>query len=226
MEKKISLFIAGLFILFNSQSQEIIEFSEENSIVFNGRSEIIDGRPAFAGTAILKDIEFRNGTLEWDMWTTGGRSYAGVIFRYQNNRDSEEFYVRPHKGNGLFPDAFQYSPIYHGVSCWQLSPMGMGALRQRSIPAKEWIHFKLVVSDSRAKLTMYTEEPVSMNIDRLWHGEISGAVGVKGPVNGSSWFANFTWTDKIDVDLPDKALKYDAEPGIIRRMGNQSGAIS
>lgn len=216
MEKKICLFIAGLFILFNSQSQELIEFSRENTSIFNGRSELIDGRSAFAGTAILKDIEFRNGTMEWDMWTSGGRSYAGVIFRYQNNRDSEEFYVRPHKGNGLFPDAFQYTPIYHGVSCWQLSH-GVGGTKAAAIPAREWIHFKLVVSDSRAKLTMYTEEPVSMSIDRLWHGDISGSIGVKGPVNGSSWFANFTWTDKIDDDLPDKALKYDAEPGIIRK---------
>ncbi len=216
MEKKISMFISGLFILFNLQSQELIEFSRENSSIYNGMFDTIDGRPAFAGTAILKDIEFRNGTLEWDMWTTGGRSYAGVTFRYQNNRDSEEFYVRPHKGNGLFPDAFQYTPIYHGVSCWQLSH-GSGGTKAAKIPAREWIHFKLVVKDNRALLTMYTQEPVSMNIDRLWHGDISGSVGVKGPVNGSSWFANFTWTDKIDIDMPDKALKYNAEPGIIRR---------
>ena len=215
MKNLILLLTLASLLPLNTSGQEKLAISRENCSVYSGINDTIDGREAFSGLAIFKDIKFKNGTIEWDMWAEGGRSYAGVIFRQQANRDAEEFYVRPHKGNGLFPDAFQYTPVYHGVSCWQLSH-GTGGTQAASIPAKEWIHFKLSVKDDMAYLVMETKEKVQMFMPGLWHGSISGSIGVKGPANGSTWFANVTYSPEIIAEFPDKPLRHKIEPGIIR----------
>ncbi len=66
-------------------------------------------RTAFMGTAILEDVNFKNGIIEYDMAVTGQRSYPGIFFRVQSQNDYEHFYIRPHRA-GLYPDALQYTP--------------------------------------------------------------------------------------------------------------------
>ena len=215
MKNLILLITLASLLTLNSSGQEKLIISRENCSVYSGIRDTIDGRPAFSGLAIFKDIQFKNGTIEWDMWAEGGRSYAGVIFRQQANRDAEEFYVRPHKGNGLLPDAFQYTPVYHGVSCWQLSH-GPGGTQPAVIPPKEWIHFKLSVRDEMAYIIMETTPAVTMLIPKLWLGNIFGAIGIKGPADGSAWFSNVSWTPEILPGFPGKPLRHKSEPGIIR----------
>jgi hypothetical protein len=136
--------LIGAFLVTggNIRAQEIIPFTPDRWDLFGGKTDKIGGRDAYAGLALLKGVQLQGGTIEWDIWGTGGRSYAGVVFHQQPGRDYEEFYVRPHKGNGLNADALQYTPAFHGVSCWQLYH-GNGYTSAAVIPANRWIHFKL-----------------------------------------------------------------------------------
>jgi sugar lactone lactonase YvrE len=204
----------GLFLFGSVRAQEPIPFTAENWDMFGGKSAEIGGRQAYGGLALLKGVQFRNGTLEWDIWVTGGRSYAGVVFHQQPTRDYEEFYVRPHKGNGLNADALQYTPVYHGVSCWQLYH-GSGYTSPAVIPLNQWIHFKLDINGTRALATMNGTPVTTMQINRLEQGEISGRIGVKGPADGSAWFSNFRYSAGTP-ELPAAPIESTPVPGIIR----------
>ncbi|MFH0762054.1 MAG: hypothetical protein V2A67_11180 [Bacteroidota bacterium] len=209
------LFLAGLALSASiaSTGQETIPFNTDKWDLFGGKTEEIGGRQAYAGLALLKEVQFRSGTIEWDIWVNGKRSYAGIVFHQQPTRDYEEFYVRPHKGNGLNADAFQYTPVYHGVSCWQLYH-GDGYTSTAEIPVNQWIHFKLEVNGLRARISMEGGTPQTMLINRLELGEISGRIGVKGPADGSAWFSNFRYQE-VKVNLPAPLLSSPAIPGLM-----------
>ena len=210
----LSFLATALFLFCWVRAQEPIPFTAENWDMFGGKTAEVGGRQAYGGLALLKGVQFRNGTLEWDIWVTGGRSYAGVVFHQQPNRDYEEFYVRPHKGNGLNADAFQYTPVYHGASCWQLYH-GSGYTSSAVIPVNQWIHFKLDISGIRALATMNGEPVTTMLINRLEQGDITGRIGVKGPADGSAWFSNFRYSAGTP-ELPGALAEEPASPGIIR----------
>ncbi len=73
------------------------------------------------GAIALPELEFENGTIEFDVATSGHRSFIGCAFRVDLARGSyEDFYLRPHN-TGRF-DAMQYTPVNNGVSAWQLYP--------------------------------------------------------------------------------------------------------
>lgn len=214
MRKLSGLFLVIFLIMNGVSAQEIIPFNAANWDMFGGKVDTIEGREAYAGIALLKNVDFTNGTIEWDLLANGGRSYAGVVFHFQPNRDSEEFYIRPHKANGLNADAFQYCPVYHGVSCWQLSH-GQGATREAALPFNEWVHFKISVKGSRAEISMGNNSLTTMIIDKLNLGEIPGRIGVKGPADGSAWFSNFRWSPEVNIDFPEPRQYHQPEPGII-----------
>ena len=206
--------ILALLFPVAASGQENIPFTPDKWDLFGGKSAEIGGRQAYAGLALLKDVQFRSGTIEWDAWVTGNRSYAGVVFHQQPTRDYEECYIRPHKGNGLNADAFQYTPVYHGVSCWQLYH-GDGYTSTAVIPVNRWIHFKLEVDATHARISMEGETPMTMMIDQLELGEISGRIGVKGPADGSAWFSNFRYQEgKVILPAPPPASP--VFPGIIQ----------
>lgn len=190
-------------------------FNTDEWIILSGRTDTIDGRSAFTGTALLKDKEFTEGTIEWDLWAEGGRSYAGVIFHSQNGKN-EEFYVRPHKANGLNADAFQYTPVYHGISCWQLYH-GSGNTNYASMPYKQWVQFKLTVKDDMAFVQMGGEELQTMVVKDLQTNNASGRLGIKGPADGSAWFSNFRFSPEINVEVPSLGPEHNPDPGIIYR---------
>lgn len=214
MRKNLILLAAITILGFSAAiSQESLPFTPEKWDLFGGKTERIGGREAYGGLALLKGVQFRNGTLEWDIWVTGVRSYAGVVFHQQPTRDYEEFYVRPHKGNGLNADAFQYTPVYHGVSCWQLYH-GSGYTSPAVIPVNQWVHFKLYINGNRALATMDGEPVTTMLINRLEQGETTGRIGVKGPADGSAWFSNFRYSTGTP-ELPAAPAESPAIPGIL-----------
>ena len=64
------------------------------------------------GIATVADARFVNGWIEFDMAFTGERGFMGAIWRVQDTKDYEEFYLRPHQSGN--PDATQYTPVFHG----------------------------------------------------------------------------------------------------------------
>ena len=133
------------------QKQEV-PFDSDQWQLFNGTVEEFMGRTSLTGNAVIKDVEFENGIVEFDIAFDGQRGFAGLNFRVQSQDEYEHFYLRPHK-TGL-TDAVQYTPVSNGMSSWQLySNEGYTALAD--LPYNEWIHVRFEVkgNERRGKRT-------------------------------------------------------------------------
>ena len=71
------------------------------------------------GVASLKDFQFGNGTIEYDVSAENGMG-ASFIFRAANKDTFEMFYLRPRPNCQEAPDCVQYAPQTHGVLLWDL----------------------------------------------------------------------------------------------------------
>ncbi len=156
--------------------------------------------------ARLRDLEFENGTIEFDIATSGDRSFVGVGFRVSDpGRDLEDFYLRPHN-SGRF-DALQYTPVNNSISAWQLYPEHNATFE---IPRDRWLHVKLEIAGSR--LTVYLDHAVTptMVVHRLKRGHTRGSLAIRAffpdGENSSIYptaFANFTV--ELTEDVGSKA---------------------
>src|SRR5690242_10659140 len=94
------------------------------------------GRPSYRfdndwpAAVALVEVELLDGPVQVDIALTGERSFPGVGFRTRGT-NYESFFVRPHQtGN---PDSVQYTPVFNGVSGWQLYH-GSGHWNEVEIP--------------------------------------------------------------------------------------------
>ena len=58
------------------------------------------------GAIVLKDTEFHNGVIEFDIAFNKKQMYTGIHFRLSENDSCESFYMRPHVSGT--PDANSY----------------------------------------------------------------------------------------------------------------------
>jgi len=199
------LLLLQCFVLASSiyAQKDLIPF---DSIYWDlSRARLVEhlGRESMMGTATLKDVEFENGIIEFDMAVNGDRSYPGIKFRQQSPGNCESFYIRPHVSKR--PDALQYIPDINGKASWQLYH-GEGYTAAGAIPQNQWLHVKLLVSGSRAEIYFNNMENAAFDIYELGHGVSKGAISIYGPANGSVHFSNFTYQKKDDISfkpIPD-----------------------
>ncbi|MFH1755454.1 MAG: SMP-30/gluconolactonase/LRE family protein [Candidatus Latescibacterota bacterium] len=163
------------------------------------------GRSCLIGTAYLQDVLFQNGVIEVDVAVSGERSYPGVIFRMQSEENYERVYLRPHRA-GLYPDAIQYTPVFNNVEAWQLYN-GTGYTAAADIPPNQWLHIKIEVRDSRARIYLNNSQTPVLEISDLKHGISEGTIGLLAPKNQSAFFSNFQYhaDDSLQFDLPSEA---------------------
>ena len=135
---------------------------------------------------------FENGVIEFDLFITGKRSYPGLRFRAQSRENAENVYIRPHVA-GFSQDALQYTPIFNNEACWQLYN-GDGFTSGINMPLNKWVHFKLEVSGSRARVYLSGSKIPVLKIDQLKHGISKGGIALIAPPDGTAYFSNF----KID----------------------------
>jgi hypothetical protein len=127
------------------------------------------------GAAALPDLQFRDGIIEFDVATTGHRSFAGAPFRVDEaGPDYEDFYLRPHN-SGRF-DAMQYTPVYNGISAWQLYPEHNAAFE---IPTEKWIHVRMVVAGSRLEVFLDGATDPSLVVERLRGRQAAGTIALQ-----------------------------------------------
>lgn len=187
-----------------------VDFDSDKWIMVNAKKVDHLGRKALMGTAYLKDVEFGNGVIELDMAVARRTSYPGVVFRMRGSLEHERFYIRPHRA-GLYADAIQYVASFNGVDSWQLYN-GPGKTAALEVPYDAWFHVKLEVKGSQARIFVNNSEQPSLVITELQHGTSKGTIGLMGPVDGSSYYSNFSYRADDNLDFPP-------EPPVEQRLG-------
>ncbi len=211
-----------LFLLVAGAAAGLCTWAQEGPVDFGSdRWTMIDarvsehlGRKSLAGTALLKDVAFENGVIEVDVACTGARSYPGVVFRIQRPGESERVYIRPHRsGPGGYPDVVQYVPTFSGVDSWQLYS-GEGFTAFAPIPSGQWVHLRIEVKGTEARVFLGEAANPVLLIHDLKHGVSKGTIGLNGPRDDSAFFSNFRYRsdDTLKFDPPPRA---DTPPGII-----------
>jgi hypothetical protein len=162
----------------------------------NVKFETEDGYPlgvmtVTRGVAVLKDFNFRNGTIEFDVIPRGPMG-AGIGFRRRDDDTYEDFYLRPRPKCDAAVDCIQYAPQTHGVLLWDVFPQ-----YQSPAPVDESTpnHIRMVISGRR--MDIYVNPPANgsmtaptLSVARLEGDTLEGGILMQGP--GS--FANLTIT--------------------------------
>ena len=202
---KIGLFFLGAIALvtfsLSFTQKETIGFDTERWELNPGsRIEEFLGRQALTGGATLKDVEFGNGVIEVDLACKPGRVFPGIIFHQVDDSNYEEFYIRPHKSGQ--PDALQYTPVFNGLSAWQLY-YGEGFTGAWTFPTNQWIHIKMEIKGTQARVYIGNAKNPALVINELKHGSVKGRIGLKvtGPV-GFTYFSDLIYRQ-------DEGLQFD-----------------
>ncbi len=143
------------------------------------------------GVAWVDGARFADGAIDFDMAFTGERGFVGGIWRVQDGKGYEQFYVRPHQSGN--PDATQYTPVFNGVSGWQLYHG-----ERYSVPLvhrfNAWVHVRIVFAGAQAEVYVDDmEKPVQL-IDELRRGVEPGSVGISAGQASPAHFSNFSYT--------------------------------
>lgn len=145
------------------------------------------------GVAVAKDLNFKNGVIEFNMCIQQGRGFAGIRFHGDGEGNTEEFYIRKHQSGN--PDAMQYTPVYNGNAGWQLYyGDGYGAAKPHVFD--EWFRIKLVVSGTRGEVYITDMDKPVLAIHELKMGEREGKIAFYGP-------ARFADIKVINLESPE-----------------------
>ena len=140
------------------------------------------------GMVILKDMDFSNGVIEYDIAFDDKQKYPGINFRQRGQGDFERFYMRPHQSGE--PDANSYIPVFNGVQSWQLY-YGDQYSSHKKYSFNKWQHIKLVINGSLMDIYIGNMEKPELTVE-LKHKNKSGTISLYGlNVDGDVRFANF-----------------------------------
>jgi hypothetical protein len=163
-----------------------------------------------SGNAVLKDVTFSDGTIEFDV-NTIGRGMPGIAFRRQDEGNFELLYLRPDPACPAFQACIQYAPQTHGVMLWDFFPQ-----YQTRAPLREngWNHIKMVVSGRRMNVFVNDVPSPTLEVDRLEGDAMRGSLHMQGPAT----FANMVITPDAVGGLSPEAARdpLDGDRGLIR----------
>ena len=153
--------------------------------------------PKGTGIAYLDGLDFKNGTIECDLYSPSDKAYLGIAFRITSLSNFENIYFQPHTSGKW--DAVQYDPIFNRSATWQLYN-GTAYQAVANIPVREWFHVKIQVIGDSAKVYLDNNPKQVLSV-KLKHDYSSGSIGVFSyhPAN----FANLKVT-KLDTVLSSK----------------------
>lgn len=212
----ISVFPISFLLLVGASgapAQQVVSFDSPRWQHVNSEVIEIGGRQALQGVAVLEDLDFRDGVVEYDLYITGARSYPGIYFRMDEGNNAEHFYVRPHRA-GLYPDAIQYTPIVNGIDEWQLHN-GPGYTSIGTFSENEWIPVRVEVSGTQARVFVEDLLEPSLVIPYLEGPSGRGTLALSGPTDGSAYFSNFRYDTEAELFF-DRAPKREMPAGMLR----------
>ena len=157
------------------------------------------------GRAMVKQLNFKNGTVAVDVYANPKRSFAGINFR-ENNDNMEEVYLRMHKSNQV--DAMQYTPVFNNESNWQLYRE-----HQANIGFKKegWNTLQIEVQHQSAKV--YVNAIMVLAVDQLKTDESEGGLGLWALFGNR--FSNFRVTHTESSPKAKTATPRVKDPAII-----------
>lgn len=160
-----------------------------------------------SGFALLKGVDFENGTLEFDFVAPKVPTFIGAAFRAENSDDHEIVYFRPHKSK--LPDAVQYTPSFNGGAPWQIYS-GKGFTNAVEIPRGEWAHARIEIAGLGGKVFLNNSAEPVLVIEDLKRGYSHGTIGLWA-IAGGGHFSNFSYRVDPVTDRPEKKPPmYDA----------------
>ncbi len=124
----------------------------------------------------LNKTNFKNGVVDFDISFSEKRQFSGFFFRQVDDKNYEDFYLRPHQSGN--PDANQYTPVFNGLSGWQLyhgEDYGM-AFKYRF---DEWMHVRMVIVEDRMEVYIDDMEKPLIYVPQLKREIVSGGFGFK-----------------------------------------------
>jgi len=157
------------------------------------------------GKAFVKNKQFSNGTIKVDVFANKNRSFAGIIFRKQQNT-MEEVYMRLHKSNQA--DAIQYSPTYNEELTWQLYKEYQASVTFKN---KGWNALRIEVQSNTAEVFVNNEKVLTL--DNLRTANNNGEIGLFALFNNR--FSNFRFTSKKVTSKTIKETQNKKESNII-----------
>jgi hypothetical protein len=132
------------------------------------------------GQALLKNVDFTDGTIEFDVEPTDAAKYPFLMikFRQQDPQESECFYLRVGRPNGLKRnDAVQYTPIIKGVNMWDMYYHFQGPADVRLTDRN---HVKIVVAGSQLRAYVNDMQNTTLEIPRMEGNTTHGSIGFEG----------------------------------------------
>jgi len=162
--------------------------------------------------AVLPDVQFKNGIIEFDIALQQVRGFSGLNFRMQDAKNYEEFYLRAHQSGN--PDAMQYTPVFDGLASWQLY-YGNGHSTAYTYKFEEWMHVKFIIADDQMEVYIDDMDEPVLHAFQLKGAEEPGYLALYTFL-GEVRFANFSY-EKIErpvLKSPKKAIPA-LEPGTV-----------
>ena len=138
------------------------------------------------GSARLKDVQFSNGTIDFDIGLVG-HGIVGVRFRQRDNDDADVFYLRPQPNCSTSFDCIQYMPLDHGAYEWDLFPQYETAA---PIYPNGWNYIRMVIAGKQMKVFVNGAATPTLVVDDLDGPAQKGSIELHGPAS----FRNFKLT--------------------------------
>jgi hypothetical protein len=173
---------------FEAGQAEFLDYKGQKVMKLNDRS----------ATVVLKDLQFKNGTIEYDIECIDPNS-AGIYFRMQSKQESEYFYLRVSRaGNPNINDAIQYAPYMKGNLCWNLYDEYQS---HASFKSNDWNHIKIVVHGKQMKVYVNNQNTPSLYVPYLEANADLGQIAYRG----QSYIANLVVKHNAVEDLSSQA---------------------
>ncbi|PWV56589.1 hypothetical protein [Chitinophaga sp. S165] len=200
----------------SSSSRISVALKADNWITQRDSVEFLNHRSVSAmkvmrGTAILKDVDFSDGTIEYDMEPLNN-AMVMAFFRQGSLDERECFYFRTYvAGNSEAIDAIQYTPYLGGVNMWDMMPHYQG---NASFQRDKWNHIKLVISGKQMWVYVNDTSRPALKIPRLEGSTTHGSIAFEGQAFISNLVIKPGQTENLSpLEGPDPT---DNDPRYIR----------
>jgi hypothetical protein len=176
---------------FQNGKVEFLEYKNQKAVKLDENSGVI----------FLKDVNFANGTIEFDVEVNQALPFPAIYFRQIEN-NAEHVYLRTGSANkkNAF-DALQYASIINGVNIWDLQHEFQTAA---NIKIGEWNHIKLIVSGMQLRVYVNNQLKPNLEIPCMEGNTDHGRIGLGTGFPGQSIFANLIIRPNIVENLPDQ----------------------